>query len=63
MVPVALGLPLPVPVLAVPVLAVPLAAVPLAQAEQRRPGMGRLGQAPRFELGAQPVHVGKDLAA
>jgi hypothetical protein len=64
---------LPLPILTVPILRLPLvvmpvvpvhvAPVPVAQAQQRRLRPGRVRQAPGLELGAQPVHVGQDLAA
>jgi hypothetical protein len=47
----------------VPVTQVPLAPAPVAQRPQRRLHPGRFQQAPGLELGAQPVHVGEDLAA
>ena len=46
-----------------PLLEVPLAAVPVPQRPQRRLHPGRLRQVPGLEFGAQPVHVGEDLAA
>jgi hypothetical protein len=44
-------------------LPVPLAPVPITQRPQRRLHPGRVRQVPGLELGAQPVHVGEDLAA
>jgi hypothetical protein len=42
---------------------VPLAPAPVPQRQQGRLDGGRLQQPVRLELGAQPVHVGQDLAA
>jgi hypothetical protein len=56
-----------VPFVPVPLLLVPLAPVPVPQCLQRRGeqrlDLGWLRQVRGLELGAQPVHVGQDLAA
>jgi hypothetical protein len=54
---------LAVPLAPVPLAPVPVAPVPVMQRPQRRLRLGRVGQPRGLELGAQPVHVGQDLAA
>jgi hypothetical protein len=54
------------PLLTVPVVPVHVVPVLVAEGPQRWLGLGRtrnVRQAPGLELGAQPVHVGQDLAA
>ncbi len=49
--------------LPVPLAPLPVTQVPVTQGPQRRLQPGRVRQVPGLELGAQPVHVGEDLAA
>jgi hypothetical protein len=52
-----------VPLVVVPVAPVHVAQGPVAEGPQRWLRGGRVRHAPGLELGAQPVHVGEDLAA
>ena len=51
-----------VPLAVMPVVQVHVAPGPVAEGPQRWLRPGRIRQAPGLELGAQPVHVGQDLA-